>query len=162
MLPLRDVVIFPHMVIPLFVGRKKSIQALEDAMEAGKNIFLAAQMDAGDDDPGPDHIYQVGTVANILQLLKLPDGTVKVLVEGIRRASIVRYVDVEESFVVDTVALKDEDVSERESEVLQRTVLAEFEQYVKLNSKIPPEILTSLNGIDDLGPMSLMRLVRIK
>ncbi len=154
MLPLRDVVIFPHMVIPLFVGRKKSIQALEDAMEAGKNIFLAAQMDAGDDDPGPDHIYQVGTVANILQLLKLPDGTVKVLVEGIRRASIVRYVDVEESFVVDTVALKDEDVSERESEVLQRTVLAEFEQYVKLNSKIPPEILTSLNGIDDLGRLA--------
>ncbi|MFT5115313.1 MAG: ATP-dependent Lon protease, partial [Parasphingorhabdus sp.] len=92
MLPLRDVVIFPHMVIPLFVGRKKSILALEEAMEAGKNIFLAAQMDATDDDPGPEQIYQVGTVANILQLLKLPDGTVKVLVEGIRRASIVRYV----------------------------------------------------------------------
>ena len=154
MLPLRDVVIFPHMVIPLFVGRKKSIQALEEAMGAGKNIFLSAQMDAGDDEPTPEHIYQVGTVANILQLLKLPDGTVKVLVEGIRRASIVRYVETEECFKVDTVALKDQDVSEREAEVLQRTVLAEFEQYVKLNSKIPPEILTSLNGIEDLGRLA--------
>ena len=154
MLPLRDVVIFPHMVIPLFVGRKKSIQALEEAMDAGKNIFLAAQKDAADDDPGPDHIYETGTVANILQLLKLPDGTVKVLVEGIRRASIVRYVDTDECFVVDTVPLKDQDVSEREAEVLQRTVLSEFEQYVKLNSKIPPEILTSLNGIEDLGRLA--------
>jgi ATP-dependent Lon protease len=154
MLPLRDVVIFPHMVIPLFVGRKKSILALEEAMEAGKNIFLAAQMDATDDDPGPEQIYQVGTVANILQLLKLPDGTVKVLVEGIRRASIVRYVDCDEYFKVDTVSLKDKDVSEREAEVLQRTVIAEFEQYVKLNSKIPPEILTSLNGIEDLGRLA--------
>ena len=154
MLPLRDVVIFPHMVIPLFVGRKKSIQALEEAMDAGKNIFLAAQKDAGDDDPGPDHIYEVGTVANILQLLKLPDGTVKVLVEGLRRASIIRYVDTEACFVVDTVPLKDEDVGEREAEVLQRTVLSEFEQYVKLNSKIPPEIITSLNGIEDLGRLA--------
>ncbi|GJL80706.1 MAG: Lon protease [marine bacterium B5-7] len=154
MLPLRDVVIFPHMVIPLFVGRKKSIQALEEAMDAGKNIFLAAQKDAGDDDPGPEHIYEVGTVANILQLLKLPDGTVKVLVEGVRRASIIRYVDADACFVVDTVALKDQDVNEREAEVLQRTVLAEFEQYVKLNSKIPPEILTSLNGIEDLGRLA--------
>ncbi len=154
MLPLRDVVIFPHMVIPLFVGRKKSIQALEEAMDAGKNIFLAAQKDAADDDPGPEQIYETGTVANILQLLKLPDGTVKVLVEGIRRASIVRYVDTDACFVVDTVPLKDQDVSEREAEVLQRTVLSEFEQYVKLNSKIPPEILTSLNGIEDLGRLA--------
>ncbi len=154
MLPLRDVVIFPHMVIPLFVGRKKSIQALEEAMDAGKNIFLAAQKDASDDDPGPEQIYETGTVANILQLLKLPDGTVKVLVEGIRRASIVRYVDTDACFVVDTVPLKDRDVSEREAEVLQRTVLSEFEQYVKLNSKIPPEILTSLNGIEDLGRLA--------
>ena len=154
MLPLRDVVIFPHMVIPLFVGRKKSIQALEEAMDGGKNIFLAAQKDAADDDPGPEQIYEVGTVANILQLLKLPDGTVKVLVEGIRRASIVRYIDTDACFVVDTVPLKDQDVSDREAEVLQRTVLSEFEQYVKLNSKIPPEILTSLNGIDDLGRLA--------
>ncbi len=154
MLPLRDVVIFPHMVIPLFVGRKKSIHALEEAMDAGKNIFLAAQTDAGDDEPSPEQVYQVGTVANILQLLKLPDGTVKVLVEGIRRASIVRYVETEECFKVDTVSLKDQDVDEREAEVLQRTVLAEFEQYVKLNSKIPPEILTSLHGIDDLGRLA--------
>jgi ATP-dependent Lon protease len=154
MLPLRDVVIFPHMVIPLFVGRKKSIQALEEAMEAGKNIFLAAQKDASDDDPGPAQIYEVGTVANILQLLKLPDGTVKVLVEGVRRASIVRYIDTDGCFVVDTIPLKDQDVSEREAEVLQRTVLSEFEQYVKLNSKVPPEILTSLGGIDDLGRLA--------
>ncbi|KAA3634304.1 MAG: endopeptidase La [Proteobacteria bacterium] len=154
MLPLRDVVIFPHMVIPLFVGRKKSIHALEEAMEGGKNIFLAAQKDAADDDPGPDNVYEVGTVANILQLLKLPDGTVKVLVEGIRRASIVRYVDTDTCFVVDTIPLKDQDVSDREAEVLQRTVLSEFEQYVKLNSKIPPEILTSLNGIEDLGRLA--------
>jgi ATP-dependent Lon protease len=154
MLPLRDVVIFPHMVIPLFVGRKKSIQALEEAMDAGKNIFLAAQKDAADDDPGPEQIYETGTVANILQLLKLPDGTVKVLVEGVRRATIVRYVDTSDCFVVDTIPLKDQDVSEREAEVLQRTVMSEFEQYVKLNSKIPPEILTSLNGIDDLGRLA--------
>ena len=154
MLPLRDVVIFPHMVIPLFVGRKKSIVALEEAMEAGKSIFLVAQMDAGEDDPGPDHIYQVGTVANILQLLKLPDGTVKVLVEGVRRASIVRYVEVERCFRVDTVELKDEEVAEQEAEALQRTVLAEFEQYVKLNSKIPPEILASLSGIESLGRLA--------
>ena len=154
LLPLRDVVVFPHMVIPLFVGRKKSIQALEVAMASGKNIFLAAQMDAGEDEPTSENIYQVGTVANILQLLKLPDGTVKVLVEGLRRGSIVRYMDDEDCFKVDTVAIKDDDVESREAEVLQRTVLAEFEHYVKLNSKIPPEVLTSMSGIDDLGRLA--------
>ena len=154
LLPLRDVVVFPHMVIPLFVGRKKSIQALEVAMASGKNIFLAAQMDAGEDEPTSENIYQVGTVANILQLLKLPDGTVKVLVEGLRRGSIVRYMDDEDCFKVDTVAMKDDDVESREAEVLQRTVLAEFEHYVKLNSKIPPEVLTSMSGIDDLGRLA--------
>ena len=151
LLPLRDVVVFPHMVIPLFVGRKKSIHALEAAMAAGKNIFLAAQMDASDDEPSVENIYQVGTVANILQLLKLPDGTVKVLVEGLRRGSIVRFVDNDECFTVDTIAITDEEVSQREAEVLQRTVLAEFEHYVKLNSKIPPEVTTSLADINDLG-----------
>ena len=154
MLPLRDVVVFPHMVIPLFVGREKSIKALDDAMESGKQIFLAAQHDAADDDPSPEHIYEGGTVANILQLLKLPDGTVKVLVEGTARAAIVRYVQSEETFEVDAVDINDELIDEREAEVLIRTVITEFEQYVKLNQKIPPEVLTSLSGIEDPGRLA--------
>ena len=154
MLPLRDVVVFPHMVIPLFVGREKSIKALDDAMESGKQIFLAAQHDAADDDPSPEQIYEVGTVANILQLLKLPDGTVKVLVEGTARAAIVRYVQSEETFEVDAVGINDELIDERESEVLIRTVVTEFEQYVKLNPKIPPEVLTSLSGIEEPGRLA--------
>ena len=149
MLPLRDVVVFPHMVIPLFVGREKSIKALDHAMESGKQIFLAAQHDAADDDPSPEHIYEIGTVANILQLLKLPDGTVKVLVEGTARAAIVRYVQSEETFEVDAVDVNDELIDEREAEVLIRTVVTEFEQYVKLNQKIPPEVLSSLSGIEE-------------
>ena len=154
MLPLRDVVVFPHMVIPLFVGREKSIKALDHAMESGKQIFLAAQHDAADDDPLPEHIYEVGTVANILQLLKLPDGTVKVLVEGTARAAIVRYVQSEETFEVDAVEINDELIDEREAEVLIRTVVTEFEQYVKLNQKIPPEVLTSLSGIEEPGRLA--------
>lgn len=154
MLPLRDVVVFPHMVIPLFVGREKSIKALDHAMESGKQIFLAAQHDAADDDPSPEHIYEVGTVANILQLLKLPDGTVKVLVEGTTRAAIVRYVQSEETFEVDAVEINDELIDEREAEVLIRTVVTEFEQYVKLNQKIPPEVLTSLSGIEEPGRLA--------
>jgi len=154
MLPLRDVVVFPHMVIPLFVGREKSIKALDHAMESGKQIFLAAQHDAADDDPSPEHIYEIGTVANILQLLKLPDGTVKVLVEGTARAAIVRYVQSEETFEVDAVDINDELIDEREAEVLIRTVVTEFEQYVKLNQKIPPEVLTSLSGIEDPGRLA--------
>ena len=154
MLPLRDVVVFPHMVIPLFVGREKSIKALDHAMESGKQIFLAAQHDAADDDPSPEHIYEVGTVANILQLLKLPDGTVKVLVEGTARAAIVRYVQSEEAFEVDAVDVNDELIDEREAEVLIRTVITEFEQYVKLNQKIPPEVLTSLSGIEEPGRLA--------
>ena len=154
MLPLRDVVVFPHMVIPLFVGREKSIKALDHAMESGKQIFLAAQHDAADDDPSPELIYEVGTVANILQLLKLPDGTVKVLVEGTARAAIVRYVQSEEAFEVDAVEINDELIDEREAEVLIRTVVTEFEQYVKLNQKIPPEVLTSLSGIEEPGRLA--------
>ena len=149
LLPLRDVVVFPHMVIPLFVGRAKSIKALENAMAAGKQVFLAAQHDASDDDPSPDKIYGVGTVANILQLLKLPDGTVKVLVEGVSRASIVKYVETEETFSVDTQPIEGGDLDELEAEVLIRTVTEQFERYVKLSSKIPPEVLTSLSSIDD-------------
>lgn len=148
-LPLRDVVVFPHMVIPLFVGRKKSIKALERSMEIGKQILLVAQKNAAEDDPGVDDIYQVGTVASILQLLKLPDGTVKVLVEGENRVVIDRYIDVEECFSALVSPIADPEIDEREIEVLMRTVLNEFDQYVKLNNKIPPEILTSLAGIED-------------
>ncbi|MHC8865416.1 endopeptidase La [Arenicellales bacterium IMCC57338] len=154
MLPLRDVVVFPHMVLPLFVGREKSIRSLEEAVQGGKQIFLAAQHDAADDDPNPEQIFSSGTVANILQLLKLPDGTVKVLVEGISRATIVDYVETEESFVVDATTVAEGEFDEQEGEVLMRTVTSEFEQYVKLNSKIPPEVLTSLSGVEDPGRLA--------
>ncbi|HCK75680.1 MAG TPA: endopeptidase La, partial [Gammaproteobacteria bacterium] len=154
MLPLRDVVVFPHMVLPLFVGREKSINALEEAVQSGKQIFLAAQHDAADDDPSPDNIFGIGTVANILQLLKLPDGTVKVLVEGVSRAGIVNFVETEDSFVVDAAPIAEGELDEREGEVLMRTVTSEFEQYVKLNSKIPPEVLTSLSGIENPGRLA--------
>jgi ATP-dependent Lon protease len=149
LLPLRDVVVFPHMVIPLFVGREKSIKALDDAMAGSKQVFLAAQRDASDDDPSPDEIYSVGTVANILQLLKLPDGTVKVLVEGVSRASIIKYVETEETFCVDTQPIEGGDIEKSEAEVLIRTVMEQFERYVKVSSKIPQEVVASLNSIDD-------------
>ena len=148
-LPLRDVVVFPHMVIPLFVGRAKSITALERAMEVDKKIFLVAQKDAGQDDPGADDIYQIGTVSTILQLLKLPDGTVKVLVEGVERAEIESYAETEECFSATVVTLPQTQASEREAEVISRSLLTQFEQYVKLNKKVPQEIVSSLNGIDD-------------
>jgi len=154
LLPLRDVVVFPHMVIPLFVGRKKSIQALERAMETGKHILLVTQKDAGDEDPTPEHIYEVGTIANILQLLKLPDGTVKVLVEGEDRAAVLRYTEIDDCYMAETAQVLTDPLDEREGEVLTRTVMAEFDQYVKLNSKIPPEILTSLAGIEDAGRLA--------
>ena len=153
-LPLRDVVVFPHMVIPLFVGRRKSIRALEIAMEAGKQIMLVSQKSASDDDPMPDAIHTIGTVASILQLLKLPDGTVKVLVEGERRAVIQQYVEVDDHFSAQIAHLENEPVQDREGEALTRSVLTEFDQYVKLNMKIPPEILTSLAGIDDPGRLA--------
>ncbi|MDH3688565.1 MAG: endopeptidase La [Gammaproteobacteria bacterium] len=153
-LPLRDVVVFPHMVIPLFVGRKKSIRALEKSMEAGKQILLVAQKEAGDDDPAVEGIYNVGTIASILQLLKLPDGTVKVLVEGEERVQVERYVETEECFAADITSIVSPEIPEREAEVLMRTVLTEFDQYVKLNTKIPPEILTSLAGIEDAGRLA--------
>jgi ATP-dependent Lon protease len=153
-LPLRDVVVFPYMVIPLFVGRKKSIKALEQAMEAGKQIMLAAQKSASDDDPTPEQIHEIGTLASILQLLKLPDGTVKVLVEGEQRAVVQKYVDADEYFSAEVALLEVEAVDDKEGEALMRSVLAEFDQYVKLNMKIPPEILTSLAGIDDPGRLA--------
>jgi ATP-dependent Lon protease len=153
-LPLRDVVVFPHMVIPLFVGRRKSIRALEEAMESGKEIMLVAQKSASDDDPTPDEIHTIGTLATILQLLRLPDGTVKVLVEGSTRAQVERYVDTEDFFLAEVGLVESEPVDERESEAMMRSVLAEFDQYVKLNMKIPPEILTSLSGVDEPGRLA--------
>ena len=153
-LPLRDVVVFPHMVIPLFVGRRKSIRALEQAMESGKQIMLVAQKSASEDDPTPDNIHTIGTIASILQLLKLPDGTVKVLVEGERRAVVQKYLDTEEYFSAEIALLDPVPLTDKEGEALTRSVLNEFDQYVKLNMKIPPEILTSLAGIDDAGRLA--------
>ncbi len=153
-LPLRDVVVYPHMVIPLFVGREKSILALDSAMKAGKEVLLVAQKQADVDDPGTDDLYDVGTLATILQLLKLPDGTVKVLVEGGSRAAITRFHEAE-FFSAEVQRLEeDEDYDEREVDVLTRSVVSQFEQYVKLNKKVPPEILTSLSGIDQPGRLA--------
>jgi len=154
-LPLRDVVVYPHMVIPLFVGRDKSIQALEASMEVDKRILLAAQMSAEVDDPGPDDIYRVGTLATILQMLKLPDGTVKVLVEGARRARV-RDLDTDGPYFSARVELPEEsaDDDDRELEVMSRSLLSLFDQYVKLNKKIPPEILSSLSGIEEPGRLA--------
>ncbi|HEX9801849.1 MAG TPA: LON peptidase substrate-binding domain-containing protein, partial [Gammaproteobacteria bacterium] len=148
-LPLRDVVVYPHMVIPLFVGRDKSIEALEAAMAADKEILLVAQKTASEDDPSEEDIYRIGTLSTILQLLKLPDGTVKVLVEGGRRAKIINFIAGESYFSAQVSVLEGEPMDEREAEVLSRSVLNQFDQYVKLNKKVPPEVLTSLSGIED-------------
>ncbi len=153
-LPLRDVVVYPHMVIPLFVGREKSIKALEAAMEEDKQILLVAQKSAGQDEPEIEDIYRIGTVSSILQLLKLPDGTVKVLVEGQERAKVVHFLGEEEYFTAEVEPLVSEQIDERETEVLMRSVLAQFDQYVKLNKKIPPEILTSMAGIEEPGRLA--------
>ena len=153
-LPLRDVVVYPHMVIPLFVGRARSIQALDAAMQSGKQILLVAQKQADIDEPSLDDIYRVGTLATILQLLKLPDGTVKVLVEGGTRARLDKTRDAE-FFSADVTLIEDElDVTSREAEVLKRSLISQFENYVKLNRKVPPEILTSLAGIDQPGRLA--------
>ena len=153
-LPLRDVVVYPHMVIPQFVGRGKSILALEKAMENDKTILLAAQKDAAQDDPEVADIYEIGSVATILQLLKLPDGTVKVLVEGVRRARIVQFTRLDEYFEAEIEDLEVETAEEREIEILMRSALAQFEQYVKLNKKVPSEILSSLSSIDDASRLA--------
>ena len=154
LLPLRDVVVFPHMVIPLFVGRPKSIKALEVAMEAGRQIMLVAQKAAGKDEPKPDDMFEVGCVSSILQMLKLPDGTVKVLVEGIQRANTHSITDNGEYFVADLTPVPPETDTKPEIEALRRAVTQQFDQYVKLNKKIPPEILTSIAGIDDAGRLA--------
>src|SRR5918997_5977442 len=154
LLPLRDVVVFPHMVIPLFVGRPKSIKAMETAMEAGKSILLVAQRSAAKDDPAPEDMYAIGCVSNILQMLKLPDGTVKVLVEGGTRAQIREVVDVRTHWVAEASAVPADTAPPAEVEAMRRALLSAFDQYVKLNKKIPPEILTSLSGIDEAGRLA--------
>ncbi len=148
-LPLRDIVVFPHMIVPLFVGREKSIRALEEVMRDDKQILLVAQKNAGQDDPGTDDIYRVGTVSSVLQLLKLPDGTVKVLVEGNARAEINSFIDNPKFFQAHAEILPETKSDPRELEALARAVVTQFEQYVKLNKKVPPEVLVSLSQIDD-------------
>ena len=154
LLPLRDVVVFPHMVIPLFVGRPKSIKALESAMEAGKSIMLIAQKSAAKDEPGTDDLYATGSIANILQMLKLPDGTVKVLVEGAQRARVLDVTDLRSHFTATVAPVPADPAPSTEVEAMRRAMLTQFDQYVKLNKKIPPEILTSLSGIDDAGRLA--------
>ena len=154
-LPLRDIVVFPNMIVPLFVGRTKSIKALEFAEKNDKEIFLVAQKDANVDEPGQDDIYRFGTIANILQLLKLPDGTVKVLVEGLERAKVSHFVDNPEFFeaYLDKIECSSLD-NDKETSALSRTAISQFESYVKLNRKVPPEILVSLNQISDLNKLA--------
>ena len=153
-LPLRDIVVFPHMIVPLFVGREKSVAALESVMQDDKQILLVTQKNASQDDPGPEDIYEIGTIASVLQLLKLPDGTVKVLVEGGERARILNYTDNANYFEASAEALSDGETDAEELDALTRSVVAQFEQYVKLNRKIPPEVLVSVNQIEEAGKLS--------
>jgi ATP-dependent Lon protease len=154
LLPLRDVVVFPHMVIPLFVGRPKSIKALDIAMDAGKHILLVAQKQAAKDDPAAEDLYDIGSIATVLQMLKLPDGTVKVLVEGTQRARIARIEERAEYLAAEALPIPADPGPAHEVEAMRRALLAQFDQYVKLNKKIPPEILTSMSGIDDGGRLA--------
>jgi ATP-dependent Lon protease len=151
LLPLRDVVVYPHMVIPLFVGREKSIEALEAAMTGEKQILLLAQRNPGDDDPGKEGLYRVGTVATVLQLLKLPDGTVKVLVEGEQRGAVEKFIDVDGHVRAQVSLIEESTAPDREAEVFVRSLLSQFEQYVQLGKKVPAEVLSSLNSIDEPG-----------
>jgi len=153
-LPLRDIVVFPYMIVPLFVGREKSINALEEVMRADKQILLAAQKNAGDDDPAPDAIYQMGTLASVLQLLKLPDGTVKVLVEGTARAKVVRYTTNPDYFEAEVERISDTLGAKDEIEALARSAVSQFESYVKLNKKISPEVLGTISQIEDYSKLA--------
>ena len=152
-LPLRDIVVFPHMIVPLFVGREKSVRALEDVMKDDKQILLIAQRNAADDDPSSDDIYEVGTISTVLQLLKLPDGTVKVLVEGVARARVIRFSENDEFFEVYADVMPEKESEEAEIEALSRSVVSQFEQYLKLNKKVPPEALVSVNQIEEYGKL---------
>jgi ATP-dependent Lon protease len=153
-LPLRDIVVFPHMIVPLFVGRKKSILALEKAMRSDTFILLATQKNASDDDPATEAIYEVGTLASVLQLLKLPDGTVKLLVEGAQRAKVVKYTDCSEYYQAEAVALGDTMGERVEAKALARSVTNEFENYVKLNKKVPPEVVGVVQQIEDYAKLA--------
>ena len=153
-LPLRDIVVFPHMIVPLFVGRDKSVRALEDVMKDDKKILLVAQKNAAQDDPSANDIYKVGTVSTVLQLLKLPDGTVKVLVEGVQRAKITSYADNEDFFLAEGELINEDESLTEELEALSRSVVSQFEQYIKLNKKILPEVLVSLNQIEGPGKLA--------
>ncbi|MBT5912955.1 MAG: endopeptidase La [Rhodospirillaceae bacterium] len=153
-LPLRDIVVFPHMIVPLFVGREKSISALEDVMSDDKQVLLATQKSASVDDPGQDDVFEVGTVGTVLQLLKLPDGTVKVLVEGTHRAKITSYVENNKFFEAHAEIIEEIDDNTQEQEALTRAVVTQFEQYIKLNKKIPPEVLVSVNQIADASKLA--------
>ncbi|WP_308367813.1 MULTISPECIES: endopeptidase La [unclassified Microbulbifer] len=154
LLPLRDVVVYPHMVIPLFVGREKSIDALEAAMRNDKQVLLVAQRQASEDDPGAEDIYRVGTVASVLQLLKLPDGTVKVLVEGSRRVNILEVTDGDTHYRATVEPMETEELPEAEAEALVRSAMTQFEQYVSVSKKVPNEVITSLSGIDEPGRLA--------
>src|SRR6478736_4365160 len=153
-LPLRDIVVFPHMIVPLFVGREKSIRALEEVMKNDALILLATQKNASDDDPSPDSIYEVGTLASVLQLLKLPDGTVKVLVEGLERARVQKYSDRSEYYEATAIALADVDANSVEAEALARSVVSDFESYVKLNKKISAEVVGVVQAKTDFAELS--------
>jgi ATP-dependent Lon protease len=153
-LPLRDIVVFPHMIVPLFVGREKSIRALEEVMKGDKPILLATQKNAGDDDPAPDAIFDTGTLARVLQLLKLPDGTVKVLVEGASRARVRKYVTLDNFYAAEAEVLADDPIDSIEAEALSRSVVSEFENYVKLNKKISPEVVSAVTQIEDYGKLA--------
>nr|ACF77121.1 ATP-dependent protease La [Azospirillum brasilense] len=153
-LPLRDIVVFPHMIVPLFVGREKSVRALEDVMKDDKQILLVTQKNAAQDDPTPADIYSVGTVGTVLQLLKLPDGTVKVLVEGGQRASITKFAENEDFFQAHADLVEEKVGESQELEALGRAVVSQFEQYIKLNKKIPPEVLVSINQIEEPGKLA--------
>ncbi|NTU77292.1 MAG: endopeptidase La, partial [Alphaproteobacteria bacterium] len=153
-LPLRDIVVFPHMIVPLFVGRDKSVRALEDVMQEDKHILLVTQKNASQDDPAKDDLYTSGTIGTVLQLLKLPDGTVKVLIEGGQRARVVRFADNPDFFQAFAEPVEEFVGDKAELEALARAVVGQFEQYIKLNRKIPPEALVSVNQIDDAAKLA--------
>src|ERR1700742_1238795 len=153
-LPLRDIVVFPHMIVPLFVGREKSIKALEEMMRSDTFILLATQKNASDDDPATDSIYETGTLASVLQLLKLPDGTVKVLVEGAQRGKVLQYTDRSDYYEATAVVLQDDMGDKVEAEALARSVVTEFENYVKLNKKVSPEVVGVVQQIEDYAKLA--------
>src|SRR5216117_3894045 len=153
-LPLRDIVVFPHMIVPLFVGREKSIKALDEVMRSDTFIMLATQKNASDDDPATGAIYETGTLANVLQLLKFPDGTVKVLVEGAQRAKVLKYTDRREYYEAEAVALGDTMGERVEAKALARLATTEFESYVKLNKKVPPEAVGVVQQIEDYAKLA--------